>query len=139
MRIYVAGPMTAETAELRLQNVHRAMDVALGLFQKGHDPVVPHLSFFLDEFAKKRGVTIPYEWWIRTTQDLMLTCDALFYIAPSPGADREQAIMAQLGRPTFTELIDVPDAAHHPLLDTEDIQKAQQDLRECIELMERLK
>lgn len=107
--IYVMGPYTAETWDGKLRNTQRAMDVGVALIQKGHTPFIPHLTHYLDERAKQHGIELPNTFWYHYDFHWMPLCAAGFWIASSPGADQERAIMEQLGRPIYTDLNQVPD------------------------------
>jgi len=109
VRIYVAGPYSAETEENMLSNVNAAIDVAIMLIQKGHDPIVPHLTHYIDRRAKARGIEIPYAWWLRYDRHLLIHCDALYYIRSSPGADYERGVADALDLPIYTAMEQVPD------------------------------
>jgi len=56
LKIYIAAPYSAETKEERAKNVESAIDAALALFKKGHFPYVPHLTYWVDKYAKISGV-----------------------------------------------------------------------------------
>lgn len=109
--IYVASPYTAATYGGEQANVDRAMDAALALIRKGHVPVVPHLSHYLDHWhAYRTGERLPYTLWMAMDDRLLQTCDALLLIAPSPGALAEWGRAAELGLRRFESLEEVPDS-----------------------------
>ena len=109
--IYVAGPYTAERRADRRNNTERAMDAGLALVAKGHYPVVPHLTHYLDERCfDLTGGYLVYGFYIALDDRLLAACDALFYLAPSPGADRELARAKRRGLPIYRTLDEVPDA-----------------------------
>jgi len=108
VKIYVAGPYSAETLSEREANVERALAVGLQLIARGHDPYIPHLTHYLDVFAKRYDMHISPEWYYRYDFHWMTICDALYFIGSSPGADREREIMESLHRPIYTSLDEVP-------------------------------
>lgn len=108
MKIYCAGPYSADTEVGRLDNVKKAFDVALVLMKKGHYPYIPHLSHFLDVYAQEKEINLSWEYWMQFDDAWVLGCDALFYIASSRGADIELARAKELGIKIFTSLDEVP-------------------------------
>ncbi len=102
MRIYVAGPYTADTDDERLNNVTKAIDAAICLYQKGHTPYVPHLTHLIDERAKELGIVITREDYVRRWDKPWLeVCDALLLLAESPGAREELDTARSLGKQIF--------------------------------------
>lgn len=88
--IYVAGPLTADTPELRMQNVEAAMRAGLELIRRGHHPLVPHLSEYLDLLAaRESGKRFGYWRWMEIDIAWLRRADAMLYLAPSNGADIE--------------------------------------------------
>lgn len=108
MRIFIAGPYSAETPDEILENVRRAMAAALALIEAGHQPYVPHLSHWLDEFAAAEQNLIPYDRWLQLALSFVLCCDALLCLGPSPGADQEAALAKELGLPVYHVISDIP-------------------------------
>ena len=116
MRIYVAGPYTADTDEERMNNVKRAIDAALDLYKKGHHPYIPHLTHLIDERAKETGMVITREDYVRRWDEPWLeVCDALLLLADSPGAREELDTARNLGKEIFIGGADiVPEVASRP-------------------------
>lgn len=114
MKIYVAGPYTATGPVEGQRNVDRAMAAGIVLIQRGHQPFVPHLTHYLDRYAWGLGVVLGYEEWMTYNRVWLAQCDALLYLAPSPGADRERAYAAELGLPIYDTLEQVPVAEAQP-------------------------
>lgn len=104
MYIYIAGPYTAETEEGRLENVYQAFQVAAELLQRKHTPFIPHLTHFYDQWAARAGNRPSYEEYMAWDEAWLERCDALYFIGPSPGADREFAAAKNLGIPIFTQM-----------------------------------
>jgi hypothetical protein len=109
LRIYVAGPYSASTLEQRRHNVDRAIDVGLQVWLKGHVPHIPHLTHFVDERASETGVAIGYEDYLEWDIEWLKMCDALIYVAPSAGADRELATATDLGLVIYYSVDQIPD------------------------------
>lgn len=103
-RIYVAGPYSAPTYAERLANVGEAMGVFLKLLELGHAPFCPHLSHFLDEAATHLGRPVSYEQWLAYDLVWVKQCEALYLIAPSPGALREVEYALSQGITVFTSI-----------------------------------
>ncbi len=109
--IYVAGPYTAASYGGEQANVDRAMDAALALIRKGHVPVVPHLSHYLDHrHAYQTGERLPWETWMALDEALLQKCDAILLLAPSPGALAEWERAQYLGLLRFESVEAIPDA-----------------------------
>ncbi len=108
MFIYVAGPLSAQTFTGMEEKANAAADIATALLKKGHQPFLPHLSLYWDRRARATGVDISYEEWLELDFKWIENCDALFYIAPSPGTDRELAHAEAKGIPVYRSLDEVP-------------------------------
>jgi hypothetical protein len=86
------------------QNILRADKVARDICALGHEPVCPHnltRHWELDERLSRKD-------WIRLDNALLSKCDALFYIASSPGTDAEVELARRLGLPVFNTLAEIP-------------------------------
>ena len=59
--IYVAGPHTGSDRQEIDQNVNRAIDVGIKIFNKGHFPYVPHLTDLVDRRAREVGREMHWE------------------------------------------------------------------------------
>lgn len=110
LRIYVAGPYTAPTDKGKLENTVRAMDAGLTLYKLGHYPYVPHLSHWLDIRARQTNVAMSWEDWMEWDEVWLESCDALLYLASSPGADRELAQARARSKVIYRSLDEVPKA-----------------------------
>lgn len=104
LRIYVAGPILADTVEEMIVNSEIAQRVAYELICKGHIPFLPHTSVYLSYRDK-----LTWAEWMAYDDVWLQQCEALFYIGPSKGADIELARAKELGLQVFTNLDDVPD------------------------------
>lgn len=117
LKIYVAGPYTAETAEQRVKNVNAAIDAALQIYFKGHFPYVPHLTHFVDERANETDIVMRWEDYITWDLPWVSACDALLYLKSSRGADLELRAAKDLGKQIFYSVEEIPtverEEAHH--------------------------
>lgn len=101
LRIYVAGPITSKYPEIVKQNIEKAKKIGEELLKMGHLPYVPHTHFAdwdLDihknyDTLQQHGEEILEKW-----------ADALFFIAPSNGANLEKTKAEKLGLPIYTNL-----------------------------------
>lgn|SRR5665647_1259856 len=107
LKIYVAGPYSADTEVGRLDNVQKAFDIALELMKKGHYPYIPHASHFIDLYAQEKGMNLSWDYWIKFDDAWVTSCDALFYISSSRGADIELDRAIELGLEIFNDLSEV--------------------------------
>lgn len=109
MRIYVAGPLSGDTRVNVRRNVERAMVIGGHLVERGHTPFVPHLQELMERAWVDAGhEAFDYERWLEMDFEWIRQCEALFKIAASPGADREEAYAISRGLPVYRRLDDVP-------------------------------
>ena len=111
MRVFVCSPYSAPLPETRIRNVHRSLEAAVLLIQRGHQPFAPLVSHYIDRLASGLGVPIPYSRWMEWSLCWLATCDAVLVLGSSPGADREVARALELGIPVYDRVEDVPEAA----------------------------
>ena len=109
LKIYIAGPYSAPSAELRRRNTEIAIDMGLRLRKKGHFPYIPHLTHFIDERAMEIGVPMTYEEYLAWDTEWLKACDALLYLASSRGADYELENAKRLGLTVFYSADEIPD------------------------------
>lgn len=108
LRIYIAGPYSADTEEQIGINVNAAIDAAFVVFSKGHFPYVPHLTHFIDQRAKEIGVNLRWEDYIRWDMVWLEICDALLYLSGSRGAKLELQAAKERGKKIFYSLDEIP-------------------------------
>lgn len=112
--IYVAGPLANKDSMRKLANIEHAMDIGYRLRLKGHVPIIPHLSHYFDAYLHRTyGQREDAEFYMQWDFDLLRHCDALYFIGPSPGADREISLAGELGLEIFMsmdQVREVPDA-----------------------------
>lgn len=107
--IFVAGPISAPTLHEQEANVERAMLAGWELLQRGHHPVLPHLTFYFDMFAAAFMPSVPtYEQYLAWSCALLRRCDGVLFLGASPGANREVALARELGLPVWTIVDEVP-------------------------------
>ena len=111
LRIYIAGPYTASSEAEIQKNVETAIDASLALYKKGHFPYVPHLTHFIDQRARQTGVQMTWEDYVfRWDSAWLALCDALLFLAESPGARKELELAQRLGKKIFYSLDEVGPA-----------------------------
>jgi hypothetical protein len=107
--IYVSGPYSSDTEEGRLANTINAIQAGIGVMQKGHYSLIPHLSHFTDRYARDiMRVNFTWEQWMAQDLAFLEKCDAILYLASSKGADIELAKAKELGLQVFYSLDEVP-------------------------------
>jgi len=109
-RIYVAGPYTAPNPRLTQLNVNRAIEIGCALIRKGWTPFIPHLTHYI--WLHPKG-DFDWEVWMELDKVWLEVCDALFFIAPSRGANIELELAKKLGLKIYYKLEDVPDLSKH--------------------------
>jgi len=109
MKIYVAGPYTADSPEQVQENVNRAIDAAITVFKKGHYPYIPHLTHWIElrNIETKQGL----EWkdYLEMDRVWLESCDGLLYLLPSKGADIELKHAKNENKKIFLSLDEVPE------------------------------
>jgi hypothetical protein len=108
-RIYVAGPFSAPTLEGVAENTRVAFRHGQAIDDLGANAFVPHLFKLWDEHHPA-----DYERWMKKCFAELDRSDALFLIAPSPGANREvdRAHMV-LGIPVLSTMSEVHEFIAH--------------------------
>lgn len=100
MRIYIAGPYDGDCE----QNTINAILVMKALKSKGHTPFCPHLLHFAQnilDWTRDEYLMYDLEW--------LHACDALYFIAPSPGAEIERMFAMYQNMEIYKSLDEVPD------------------------------
>jgi hypothetical protein len=114
MKIYVAGPYTANTMEEIEQNVRKAIEAGLLIWKKGHFPYIPHLTHWPDLCAKELEIDmnwVDYMQWHAPWVDL---CDAVFLLAESKGALLEVQRALHTGKRVFRFIDEIPNVPRCP-------------------------
>lgn len=110
MRIYVAGPFSDRSEQAVLKNVMIAVDAGWELLRRGHDALVPHLNYWLDQRAKLLGTDLGYETYLRNDLAWLRVAEGMLCLGSSPGTDRELALAKELGIPIYYNIEEVPRA-----------------------------
>jgi hypothetical protein len=109
MLIYVAGPFSAKTEDEVSDNIGRACAAGKEILDRGHVPFIPHLTVTYDVWHEEaHGHPGDYEVYIAWDLEILRRCDALLYLASSPGADRELALARELGLPVYLSVDEIP-------------------------------
>jgi hypothetical protein len=112
MRIYIAGPYSPRCHDSNAcigeveMNVRHAIAIGNQLISMGHTVFVPHLSHYQANAPNGRH---DWPWYDMDNTFIDHWAEALFYIAPSIGADAEKARAEERGLKIYTKLGDVPD------------------------------
>lgn len=108
LKIYIAGPYTANTSEQIEINVNTAIDASFEIFSKGHYPYVPHLTHYIDLRAKELGIEMRWEDYMRWDMVWVKVCDAFLYLRSSRGADLELETAKKSNKIVFYSLDEIP-------------------------------
>jgi hypothetical protein len=115
LMILVAGPYRSGTGDdpARIAaNVHAMEEAALALWRAGHLPVLGEwfaLPLIASAGSKERGDAVWDGIFHPVAERVARRCDACLRIGgPSAGADLMVSIFAELGRPVFLSLEEVP-------------------------------
>lgn len=106
LRIFVAAPYGDKKPKVEIDaNVKKVRDVGKELVLKGHIPFIPHTmlqGWEMDgRFTNDHFKRIDLEW--------LEFCDALIFIAESPGTNLEKEIAIKKGLQIFKNLNEVPE------------------------------
>src|SRR6266566_82705 len=114
LKIYVAGPMTPRGKDVHdgphvfYQNVRKGMLAACEIIRKGHNPYVPHLTYFIHlEMNAPFPKNYPFIWYSLDHAWLDF-CDAFLYLEPSFGTDKELERARAKGLKIFYSLDEIP-------------------------------
>ena len=88
--VFVSGPYRGNVAE----NIHKAREVAIRVWQAGHVAICPHLNTaHFDGYA-------PDEVWLQGDLEILRRCDAITFVDGwecSEGARAEAKLAKELG------------------------------------------
>ncbi len=102
-KVYIAGPITAKTVDEERGNVERALDIADKLVAHDMAVYLPHISWFTDQQAKKKGLRPLGYFYLNQDIEWLVLCDAVFRMkGDSLGADKEVKIAREKGIPVYT-------------------------------------
>lgn len=125
MRIYIAGPYSADPAKKDPvgqveANVMNAIDAGIELAKRGWAPFIPHLTHFVEQRVQEvatnqrrftGGPVTPalfYGDYCRMDDAFLAVCDAFLFLGSSPGADLELRLAERLGLTIYNSIDDVP-------------------------------
>jgi hypothetical protein len=110
--IFVSGPYSAATDAEIGANIGRACAAGKAVIDRGHWPLIPHCNVVYDLWHIDEHEQAPeYEFYLRWDAELLRRCDALLYVASSPGADRELALARELSLPVYLSVDGIPAGA----------------------------
>ncbi|NHJ14740.1 MAG: DUF4406 domain-containing protein [Candidatus Thorarchaeota archaeon] len=115
MKIYVAGPYTANTLREINANIQRAIDAGIHIWKKGHFPYIPHLLHWVDIRATELNVPMDWEDYILWDAPWLDACDALLLLAESKGALIELKRAKDEGKVIFRSLEEIPAVTRGPV------------------------
>ena len=106
LKIAVAGPYSAPSAEQRQYNLDAMNIAAAEVLKRGHVPVIGVNA------ALPVVVHLPenerYEAIMQISLAVVGACDAILLIGESPGANRERDLIASKGLPVYRSLEEIP-------------------------------
>jgi len=111
LKIYVAGPYTPTSGNLHdavrkaHQNTLSAIGLGLKIIDRGHLPFIPHLTHYIHIESR---VALPKAFFQRYDFAWLEHCDALYFMGPSEGANRELEWAKDHGLRIFMELSQIP-------------------------------
>lgn len=108
MKIYVAGPYTADALEQIDANVQRAIDAGIHIWKKGHFPYIPHLLHWVDVRAAELDAPMGWVDYMLWDAPWLDDCDALLLLAESKGARIELKRAEDEGKTIFRSLEEIP-------------------------------
>ena len=111
LRIYVAGPYTANDDAAVWENVVAAIDAGIEVYKRGHYPYVPHLTHFVDRRSAETGAGLKWEDYIDWDREWLTQCDAFLLLGRSPGADLELGWAREQGLKIYQRLDEIPRAS----------------------------
>ena len=107
LKVYVAGPYSADTQEKKLDNSIKAIQCALRLWKRGHFPYVPHLTHWVDKY--RFDTIMNYEDWIAWSIPWLASSDAILVLGRSRGVDAEIKIAETFGIPVYYDELSLPE------------------------------
>jgi hypothetical protein len=106
MKIGIAEPYSAPTAEARQANLDAMNKAAASVMSLGHTPLIGvNAALPVVHFMPEEG---QYEAIMKISLAVIDTCDALLLIAESPGANRERDLILAKGLQVYESLHEIP-------------------------------
>ena len=94
MKMFIAGPYTADHPRDVLVNVNNAIDAGIEVMKRGHSVYIPHLTHYIH---LRPQCPFEYEEYLINDREFLEVCDGLLVIGASPGADKEVEAAKSLG------------------------------------------
>ena len=79
----------------------------MDILKKGHCPFIPHLTYFIADC--NTDFEPSYEGYLEWDFAWLEVCDAILYLAPSTGADRELEYAKGRGLIVFKSVSEIPN------------------------------
>ncbi len=112
-KVYIAGPISADTVEAERANVERAMEIADQLVSFDIAVYLPHMSWFVDRHAERCGRKKLGYRYLKQDMEWILQCDAVFRMeGDSIGADKEVAFAVKNRIKVFVTINRLKKAAY---------------------------
>lgn len=110
MLFYVAGPLSNGGGKCLLSNIVKAVEIGEQLYERGYWCYIPHMIAFQQRILQRThfGYDNIYNRWLSQGIEILGRCDALYFIAPSKGANLELIVARQMGIPVYRNIDDVP-------------------------------
>jgi len=106
MLIYIICPYSGKTLAETFNNVISAVKAAEWVWERGHTPIIPHLTWLVEHISGRFNRRAFLQWSI----ELLTTAHAVFLIREdkSEGVQFELQVARELGIPIFTEASQIP-------------------------------
>jgi len=108
MRVYISGPIKADTKEKEKENVGRARSAMYEIMRRGHIPFCPHT---MTENANIYAQDIQRDTFIKCDIEWLKLCDAILMLPgweESEGANIEIEYAVMNGVKVFYNIDDIP-------------------------------
>lgn len=108
MKIAVAGPYSASTGKERQQNLDAMNEAGAVIYEMGHIPIIGVNAAL--PVLEKSEVDDEYKLIMDISMAIIESCDAMLFLAESPGASRERDLILSQGKPVYRSLSEIPAA-----------------------------
>jgi len=107
-RVYIAGPIRAESNALELENVNRAMEAGYKLVKAGFAVYLPHTFWFVDRLAIMDGREPIQDGYLEQDLHWILACDMMLRLpGKSAGVEKELIEAHKCCLPIFTTVEEI--------------------------------
>jgi len=106
MLIYIIGPYSGETKAETFRNVVEAIRAAEWIWERGHTPIIPHLTWLVEQISDRFDRKSFLQW----SSEMLISAHAVFLIREdeSEGVQAELQIAIDIGLPIFTNPSQIP-------------------------------